>query len=144
MPDSLVEFLKTHKENQALAKEKIGSKYITNNNGITDFVCTTDDGRLIDPRYLTHTYQNTLRKLGIEDSSLHKLRGKYGSDIYALTKDLSIVQKQLGHSDITTTGKYYIKADDTVTQTAAYNTEILVGDLVGDVSKTLKAKYNEM
>jgi site-specific recombinase XerD len=46
--------------------------------------------------------------------SIHASRHSYGTYLYQKTKDLRLVQKQLGHSSITTTTVY---ADVTVEET---------------------------
>ena len=37
----------------------------------------------------------------------HDLRSTYGTDLYAATGDIGLVQDSLGHADISTTKKHY-------------------------------------
>jgi site-specific recombinase XerD len=42
----------------------------------------------------------------------HCLRHAFATDLYARTKDLALVARQLGHQSVTTTERYVLVCDD--------------------------------
>lgn len=64
-------------------------------------------------RVKTYTYRKRLRRvcniLGIKNKSPHKIRKTYGSLLIDSGVNKSIVVRQMGHTDISTTLKYYYK-----------------------------------
>jgi site-specific recombinase XerD len=66
-------------------------------------------------RTLQYTFKRSIKEAGLPRYySIHACRHSYGTYLYQKTKDLRLVQKQLGHSSITTTTVY---ADVTVQET---------------------------
>lgn len=63
------------------------------------------DGRRIDARSVSSACNRFLRRHGI-DATLHQLRHRYGVIGYQLTRDLRLMQEQLGHSSPATTQIY--------------------------------------
>lgn len=69
-------------------------------------------GKPYTTRALQYAFKVSLREANISSLfSIHSLRHSYGTYLYQKTKNLRLVQKQLGHSSITTTTVY---ADVTV------------------------------
>lgn len=69
-------------------------------------------GKPYTTRALQYAFKVALREAGLPSSySIHACRHSYGTYLYQKTKNLRLVQKQLGHSSITTTTVY---ADVTV------------------------------
>jgi integrase len=66
-----------------------------------DHVFTMDDGRALDPAYVTRLFQK-LRKQGepLPELTFHGLRHCYGSYLLATGTDIAIVSKLMGHSSI--------------------------------------------
>jgi site-specific recombinase XerD len=72
-------------------------------------------GKPYTTRALQYAFKVALRQAGLPTSySIHACRHSYGTYLYQKTKNLRLVQKQLGHSSITTTTVY---ADVTVEET---------------------------
>ena len=65
------------------------------------------DGR----RFWTNTFNDRLYKAcdkcGIQRRSMHKIRKTYGTTLIDANVDDSLIMSQMGHSDISTTRKYY-------------------------------------
>lgn len=63
------------------------------------------DGAQIHPRSVSSSINRFLRLNGIE-ATAHQLRHRFGSIGYQLTRDLRLIQEQLGHASPTTTAGY--------------------------------------
>lgn len=55
---------------------------------------------------ISRVWKSACRKAGIPARSIHKARHLFGTCLYSATKDLRLVQKQLGHARVTTTTVY--------------------------------------
>jgi len=89
------EALKSWRERQA---EKIGN---------CDYVFTTLKGGQLCSRYLRDMVYRYIGKANIKKSiSPHNLRHTFATDLYRETGNLRLVQKMLGHADISTTQIY--------------------------------------
>ena len=60
------------------------------------------------PRYLGDKFRDRARSLGIDDVTFHSTRHSHGSIMYNATHDLKVVQKRLGHADLSTTMNDYL------------------------------------
>ena len=70
--------------------------------------------RFISPGYVSSQISGYFRSLGIH-AVAHSLRHRFGSRMYALTKDLRLVQELLGHASPATTQIYtYSNVDEAV------------------------------
>lgn len=63
------------------------------------------DGQRINARSVSSACNRFLRRHGI-DATLHQLRHRYGTVAYQLSRDLRMVQEQLGHASPQTTAGY--------------------------------------
>jgi site-specific recombinase XerD len=80
-----------------------------------DPLLVSSHGKSYSTRALQYAFKVSLAEAGLPKYySIHCLRHSYGTYLYQRTKDLRLVQKQLGHSSIATTTIY---ADVTVEQT---------------------------
>ena len=69
----------------------------------------TNTGQQLDTRYLRTMVKRYAEKAGIagwEHVSPHTLRHTFATDLYRETKNIRLVQKALGHSDLSTTMIY--------------------------------------
>ena len=74
---------------------------------------TTLDGSSIDDRYLRRMVKRYGEKAAIaKDVHPHMLRHTFATDLYSQTKNIRMVQKALGHSDLATTMIYTHIVDD--------------------------------
>ena len=64
-------------------------------------------GNKMNPRYIQDMVKRYSQKSGInKDISPHTLRHTFATDLLRETKNIRLVQKALGHSDISTTMVY--------------------------------------
>ena len=125
MPDQLV---------RILLEQRKKSKFTSPD----DFVFCRADGSPIDPDSLRRDgIYPALEKAGIpfkpRASGCHAFRHLAGSIIHKETGSLKLAQKQLGHSDISTTGNIYTHVEDgEIDQTASILGKVL-GESVVDL-----------
>ena len=82
----------------------------------SDFMFTTLHGTVVKDRDLRAMVKRRAFKVGIKkDVHPHMLRHTFATDLYRATKDILLVQKTLGHSDLSTTMIYTHLVDDDVT-----------------------------
>jgi integrase/recombinase XerD len=75
--------------------------------GNPEHVFTTLAGRPVSPRYVQQAVKRYAVKAGIEkDVHPHTLRHSFATDLYRETSKIRLVQKALGHSDLSTTMIY--------------------------------------
>jgi site-specific recombinase XerD len=81
------------------------------------FVLISSHRRHYSPRTLQYAFKVCLKEAGLPlHYSIHACRHSYGTILYRKTKNLRLVQKQLGHSSITTTTVYAdVTAEETLT-----------------------------
>jgi len=89
---------------QAEAKNYYGDDYKNNN-----LVCCWDDGREIDPDYVSKKWGKVRKKLSLNPKTrYHDLRHNFATVLLDLGKDPKVVSELLGHADIRTTYNFYI------------------------------------
>lgn len=72
-----------------------------------DFLLISSHGKPYAVRALQYAFKVCLKESGLPSYySIHACRHSYGTYLYQKTKDLRLVQKQLGHASITTTTVY--------------------------------------
>lgn len=81
-------------------------KYIAKLSGDGDYVFC-DKGKRIRSNAFRRKLERVCNDVGIEYKSCHKIRRAYGTMLIDGCVDESIVAEQMGHSDISTTKKYY-------------------------------------
>ena len=73
----------------------------------SSFLLMSSHGKPYSIRTLQYAFKVSLREAGLPQYySIHACRHSYGTYLYQKTKNLRLVQKQLGHSSITTTTVY--------------------------------------
>ncbi|MGO3168696.1 tyrosine-type recombinase/integrase [Senegalia sp. (in: firmicutes)] len=81
--------------------------------GKSDYVFTTRTLKLIDGKAIRTMIKTYSEKAGInKDITTHSLRHTFASDLLRNTKNIRIVQKALGHADISSTQIYIHIVDD--------------------------------
>ncbi len=75
--------------------------------GDGEFLLLSSHGRKYSTRTLQYAFKRAAKITGLpEYYSIHACRHSYGTYLYKKTKDLRLVQKLMGHSDISTTTIY--------------------------------------
>lgn len=67
------------------------------------------DGKRITSAVLDHRLRRICKKIGIPPRSMNKLRKTFASDLARQGIPDKVLQRQMGHTDIKTTRKHYIK-----------------------------------
>jgi len=100
------EILMAQRTRQNRNRQFLGNCYIEN-----DYVCTFDNGKEITPNYLSKNFHKVIINSGLPQVRLHDLRHSSASNL--LSQGFSVVQVAdwLGHSESTTTLKFYAHAD---------------------------------
>lgn len=81
--------------------------------GMCEYVFVTNTNKQLDDRGIRRMIETYAAKAGITKSiSPHTLRHTYATDLLRATKNIRLVQKALGHSDISTTMIYTHIIDD--------------------------------
>lgn len=98
VPPAVIEALKTHKLEQAVALAE----------NEHDLIFTTDDGKPMDTMNVTHRiFEPALRKAELPKVRFHDLRHSYASALISAGENIKWVQRQLGHSSIMVTMDTY-------------------------------------
>ncbi|WAM36524.1 site-specific integrase [Caldicellulosiruptor acetigenus] len=100
--NQVVEELKEWKAKQEKLKKELKELY--HDEG---FVCTFEDGRVQDPKYITKVFQKTIEKHGLPKIRFHDLRHTHASLLLKHGIDPKHISDRLGHSTITTTLNIY-------------------------------------
>ena len=95
-------YLKRLKRHQKEMKLLQGTSYTDN-----DFVCKWDDGRPLNPNFLSKAFNNLLIKNDLPVIRFHDLRHSCASILSATGCDIKKLSEWLGHSDISTTANLY-------------------------------------
>ncbi|MBU5462776.1 tyrosine-type recombinase/integrase [Lachnoclostridium sp. MSJ-17] len=100
------EILQEQKERQKTNRKLLGNAYIEN-----DYVCTFDNGKEITPNYLSKNFHKVIVNSDLPQVRLHDLRHSSATNL--LSQGFSVVQVAdwLGHSESTTTLRFYAHAD---------------------------------
>lgn len=77
----------------------------------TDFVCVWEDGEPLKVSYVSHKFDEILRKNNLPHIRLHDLRHSCATNMLKNGVDIKIIQEYLGHSTITTTANFYLHPD---------------------------------
>ena len=65
------------------------------------------NGKRIRSKWMNYYIRKACREVGIPERSTHKIRKTYASTLILNKVDEKLIQKQMGHTDIATTRKYY-------------------------------------
>ena len=108
IPESVYQLLNAHKKKQNRMKQLLKDEYED-----SDYVCTWENGKVIEPNYLTRTFHKVITESSLPPIRLHDLRHSVASNL--LNKGFTVVQVAdwLGHSSSATTLNFYAHADKT-------------------------------
>lgn len=98
---AVVELLRRHRELQQLAYAARGVPWDPDG-----FVFVDEQGRTMDPRRDYARWAALLERTGVPHHKLHSGRHTAGTMLRAVGSDLRLIQEQLRHADMVTTGGY--------------------------------------
>lgn len=106
---------------EQVKQELIRLKHKQENNKLTNrdydmtydgYVCVTDNGKLLDPNYVTKAFKQLSTDYG-KPCRFHDLRHSVATYLYSeFGYDIKDIQVFLGHSNISTTGDIYMHISD--------------------------------
>lgn len=102
MAPEIKEMLLSIRERQQEMKELIGNCYVD-----SGYVFTWEDGRILNPDYVTRKFSQILKANSLPHIRYHDLRHTTASLLIAKGYDIKRVSEWLGHSDIGTTANIY-------------------------------------
>jgi len=98
LPEGVIRVLEAHLANQERERELVGDKWVD-----SGLLFTTDHGAPLDGDNLLRTFQRLIRKAGLPHMTMHDLRHANSSFMALLNVHPKVAQRQLGHSQISTT-----------------------------------------
>lgn len=78
----------------------------------TDYIFTTDTGNFYYKKNVRTSCERYYKKIGVPNKGMHTYRHTFGTNLYRKGVPLKTASDLLGHSDISTTAKYYIGTRD--------------------------------
>ena len=102
MTPEIKQMLLSIRERQQEMKEIMGNSYVD-----SGYVFTWEDGRILNPDYVSRKFSKILESNGLPHIRYHDLRHTTASLLIAKGYDLKRVSEWLGHSDIGTTANIY-------------------------------------
>lgn len=73
-----------------------------------------EDGHRVKSTAFSRKLRKICRYVGVKPKSMHKIRKTYGTKLLNAGVDEKLIEKQMGHTDITTTKNYYYFNNHTV------------------------------
>lgn len=83
-----------------------------------DYVISSDGAR-VEPRTVNRWLAAAAARAGVEDAHPHRWRHTYGADAVSAGVDIRVLQRLLGHSNISVTARYYAYVRPDVLRSAA-------------------------
>ena len=120
-----------HRERQELYRKQFRRSY---SKKYTDMVCVNPLGELIKPSYITAHFPTLLRQNELRDIRFHDLRHTCASLLVSLDVNMKVIQRYLGHSNMSTTADIYSHLDANATGEAGMKLGKLLADDEGEVS----------
>lgn len=89
------------------------------NNYRTNYIFTTDSGEFLNPKNLDRALSRYYKRIGVEPKTIHTFRHTYGTNLCKSGISIETASALMGHSDISTTAKYYVNVSEDAKQAAA-------------------------
>ena len=117
VPKDVIIYLRWWRRKQKKEREHAGDMWIENN-----YVFRWDDGRIVNPKYLSDHFTAIAKSSGYEGITFHKLRHSYATMLLEKGENTRAIQENLGHArdDIT---QIYAHVIDKVKERAAQKLE---------------------
>lgn len=106
LPDSVCDYLKHLRRQQAIDKVAMGQAYKN-----TEYVARFKDGRPMSPGYISAAFNTLLKKYDLPHIRFHDLRDTAATLMLANGVDLKTIQNYLGHRNYFVTVDRYIHPD---------------------------------
>ena len=108
MTDEAFEIFQNAKRAEEYNRRAFGAEYQSN-----QYVFKWPDGHLYSPDYISHRFNDLLKKHNLPHIRFHELRHSCASMLIAMGFTLKDVQEWLGHSDVKMTANIYAHLDVT-------------------------------
>ena len=119
------EILLEHRQRQADFQKQFRKAYSKKH---LDMVCVNPLGELIKPSYITAHFPKLLKQYGMRDIRFHDLRHTCASLLVSLDVNMKVIQRYLGHSNMSTTADIYSHLDANATGEAGMKLGKLLAD----------------
>lgn len=154
LPTALITLLKDHKKQQLETRQELIGKEESPAAKVVelakkkdpqaeDLVFCWPDGRWYTPDHFYRHLQRLLKKHGFEKLSPHGLRHTYATSSVALGVDVSVLSKNMGHTDIATT-TIYLHSDREREKAAAAKIEQALLKPKGTITNTITNKAKNL
>lgn len=131
IPELVLKELKEHKRRQDADRERLGVVYEDNN-----LVFCTEDGKPLDPRRFTRTYEMLLNKAEVPYTAFHNLRHTFVVMLLEAGQDIKTIQELVGHADISTTLNEYAEVLESMRAKASTR----INDVLSEILNTPQDK----
>ena len=112
--EDVVPLLKEIAEKQKANREIFGNSYYE-----SDYLFTWDDGKLIQPDYVSKRFKKLLKKYSMPDIHFHNLRHSTASILVKKGFDIKSIQMWLRHANVKTTLNIYAQVSENQKQVIA-------------------------
>lgn len=102
MPSTLEKIILFRRQQVQNHQHTLQGRY--NNN---DLICCKDNGDILSPQTLYHSFKQMLKELDLPDIRFHDLRHSYATAMLDSDVPLKVISQNLGHSSIGITGDIY-------------------------------------
>ena len=119
------EILLAHKAQQEVYRHQFRKAYSKKH---LDMVCVNPLGELIKPSYVTAHFPVLLERSGLRSIRFHDLRHTCASLLVSLNVNMKVIQRYLGHSNMSTTADIYSHLDANATGEAGMKLGKLLAD----------------
>jgi integrase len=86
---------------------------------MSEWICCRNDGSMMTPNALSSGYCRVVKKAGIKNTSIHKLRHTHATVLMDAGVPLKVISERLGHASINTTASIYLHVTQHMQDVAA-------------------------